>query len=244
MDDGRARRFGGPPPVEGGAPRATPRPGRSIPDAGARCHDYVAATLSWREVAERPSPGSAARRRSRCTGKCLTVSLPVQYDGRQAMDFLHCPNCHKRTGHKRALGFGTLFLVLLTLGGGLLLIPFYAKRCIVCGMSGGNISPEGQHVIHFLLIALGVVLVWLWITGGRRDPSWPTTSKRRPRSRPSRRRVVRCVTARRSVLRPWTGGQSMECGGRRGTRGAVGAGIPARGARTQAQDLPRRGLDE
>jgi hypothetical protein len=45
----------------------------------------------------------------------------------------YCPVCQKTTGHARRLGFGTLFMVLLTCGFGLLLLPLYPKRCTVCG---------------------------------------------------------------------------------------------------------------
>ncbi|VAX34551.1 hypothetical protein MNBD_NITROSPIRAE03-1231 [hydrothermal vent metagenome] len=51
------------------------------------------------------------------------------------MDFTHCTNCQKKTGHKRSLGIGTLFAVLLTGGFWLLALPFYPKRCIVCGQA-------------------------------------------------------------------------------------------------------------
>jgi len=49
------------------------------------------------------------------------------------MEMLDCQNCGKRTGHKRTLGFGTFFAVLITFGLWILTIPFYPKRCIICG---------------------------------------------------------------------------------------------------------------
>ena len=49
------------------------------------------------------------------------------------MRFHHCSNCNKKTGHKRALGWGTFFAVLITAGLWLLIIPLYPKRCIICG---------------------------------------------------------------------------------------------------------------
>jgi len=49
------------------------------------------------------------------------------------MKFYYCPHCGRETGHKRALGWGTFFAVLLTGGLWLLAIPFYPKRCIICG---------------------------------------------------------------------------------------------------------------
>jgi hypothetical protein len=38
------------------------------------------------------------------------------------------------TGHKRHLGWGTFFGSVVTLGTSLAAIPFYPKRCIICGM--------------------------------------------------------------------------------------------------------------
>jgi len=58
------------------------------------------------------------------------------------MDFTHCTNCGKKTGHKRSLGIGTIFAVLLTSGFWLLAIPFYPKRCIVCGQSADRSKQE------------------------------------------------------------------------------------------------------
>lgn len=49
------------------------------------------------------------------------------------MEFRYCPNCRKDTGHRRVLGWGTFFIVIVTSGFWLLAIPFYPKRCIVCG---------------------------------------------------------------------------------------------------------------
>jgi hypothetical protein len=54
------------------------------------------------------------------------------------MQMLHCPNCGKLSGFKRALGFGTFFMVLLTFGLWLLVIPFYPARCINCGLTRGS----------------------------------------------------------------------------------------------------------
>ena len=54
------------------------------------------------------------------------------------MQMLHCPNCGKPSGFKRALGFGTFFMVVLTCGLWLLLIPFYPARCINCGLTRGS----------------------------------------------------------------------------------------------------------
>jgi hypothetical protein len=51
------------------------------------------------------------------------------------MQMIYCPNCEKLTGFKRVLGFGTFFMVLLTSGLWLLVIPFYPERCITCGLT-------------------------------------------------------------------------------------------------------------
>ncbi len=51
------------------------------------------------------------------------------------MQMIHCPNCGKLTGFKRALGFGTFFMVLITCGLWLLVIPLYPMRCITCGLT-------------------------------------------------------------------------------------------------------------
>lgn len=51
------------------------------------------------------------------------------------MRMMQCPNCGKFSGFKRALGFGTFFMVLLSCGLWLLIIPFYPARCIHCGLT-------------------------------------------------------------------------------------------------------------
>src|SRR5208282_3111972 len=54
------------------------------------------------------------------------------------MQMIQCPNCGRLTGFKRALGFGTFFMVILTAGLWLLVIPFYPARCINCGLTRGT----------------------------------------------------------------------------------------------------------
>ena len=49
------------------------------------------------------------------------------------MEYLYCPNCGRKTGHKRAVGVGTFIGTVATFGLSLATIPFYPKRCIVCG---------------------------------------------------------------------------------------------------------------
>jgi len=54
------------------------------------------------------------------------------------MEYSYCPNCRKKTGHKRALGWGTFFGGIFTLGASTLAIPFYPTRCIICGMESSG----------------------------------------------------------------------------------------------------------
>lgn len=61
------------------------------------------------------------------------------------MEMLYCKNCKHVTGHKRSLGIGTFFAVLVTGGLWLLAIPFYPKRCIVCGLSNNTYYTVPKH---------------------------------------------------------------------------------------------------
>lgn len=61
------------------------------------------------------------------------------------MENSYCPNCKKNTGHKRALGWGTFFAVLITGGFWILAIPLYPKRCIVCGYSNSEELPQWTY---------------------------------------------------------------------------------------------------
>lgn len=49
------------------------------------------------------------------------------------MEMFKCANCEENRGVKRNIGIGTLIAAILTMGWSLLLIPFYPKRCIICG---------------------------------------------------------------------------------------------------------------
>jgi hypothetical protein len=73
------------------------------------------------------------------------------------MEMNFCPNCGKRTGYKRALGFGTFFALLLTAGFWLLALPFYPKRCIACGLSKTESVPWYRTWRLGLVLAVGVV---------------------------------------------------------------------------------------
>ena len=58
----------------------------------------------------------------------------------------YCSNCGRNTGHKRAIGWGTFFAVLITGGFWFLAIPFYPKRCIMCGgTTVGHITKSADH---------------------------------------------------------------------------------------------------
>lgn len=73
------------------------------------------------------------------------------------MTFEQCDNCGKRTGHKRALGWGTFFMVLLTFGFWLLAIPLYPVRCIACGATPKTKASDWLWLILPLIFLLWVV---------------------------------------------------------------------------------------
>ena len=66
-----------------------------------------------------------------------------------------CTNCGKQTGHKRALGWGTFFAVILTGGLWLFAIPFYPSRCIVCG----NSEKQTNVAIKVIFVIIGIFVV-------------------------------------------------------------------------------------
>jgi hypothetical protein len=89
------------------------------------------------------------------------------------MQMIQCPNCGKLTGFKRALGFGTFFMVLLTCGLWLLAIPLYPARCMTCGLTRGSafthnfatwyrgLSPTAKALVLILpaLLFFGLVML-------------------------------------------------------------------------------------
>ena len=82
------------------------------------------------------------------------------------MELIYCPNCGKRSGFKRALGFGTLFMVVITLGLWLLIIPFYPARCINCGMTRGsafweNLKSNPRMAVTTSSVLFGLVVVFV-----------------------------------------------------------------------------------
>jgi len=70
------------------------------------------------------------------------------------MKIEYCNNCGKRTAHKRAVGAGTIIGGLYTLGFSWLAIPWYASRCIVCGLTaqeaggGQTFHARGGQTFH------------------------------------------------------------------------------------------------
>ena len=48
------------------------------------------------------------------------------------MSLKYCALCKRNVEPKRAIGIGTLLLVLCTFGFWLLLIPLYRKKCPIC----------------------------------------------------------------------------------------------------------------
>ena len=100
------------------------------------------------------------------------------------MQMIQCPNCGRLTGFKRALGFGTFFMVLLTCGLWLLVIPFYPARCITCGLTRHTavfhnfgvwyrgLSPAARG---FVIIAPLALLFGLGILNALKNGSQPKT---------------------------------------------------------------------
>lgn len=68
------------------------------------------------------------------------------------MEMIYCSNCKKVTGHKRAVGMGTLLGAVSTLGLSLGAVPFYPKRCVVCGATNQNSdTPSVASKIEYLI---------------------------------------------------------------------------------------------
>jgi hypothetical protein len=49
------------------------------------------------------------------------------------MPTMICPTCGNTTWFRRQFGIGTLILILVTAGFWILALPFYRKRCPICG---------------------------------------------------------------------------------------------------------------
>src|SRR5208282_370449 len=74
-----------------------------------------------------------------------------------------CANCGQPRGFARRLGFGTLFMVLITFGLWLFVIPFYPARCITCGLTRGTahftVLPEWAKIALPATVILLVIIV-------------------------------------------------------------------------------------
>jgi len=82
------------------------------------------------------------------------------------MQVAYCPNCGKNTGHKRALGAGTILGAVVPGGVSLLAVPGYGKRCVICGLTveeatqkqtSTNVTARDQA--QGWLVLLGVILL-------------------------------------------------------------------------------------
>ena len=64
--------------------------------------------------------------------------------GRSMMTQLkHCQACQRSVPAKRHFGVGTLIFVIMTLGWGILLLPFWKKRCTICKSDALQDLPQG-----------------------------------------------------------------------------------------------------
>ena len=102
------------------------------------------------------------------------------------MEMIFCPNCGKRSGFKRALGFGTFFMVLITFGLWLLMLPFYPVRCINCGLMRAsakweNASRGGKILIacFWICVVVGSLMVLYSMRATPRSEQ-PTQPERQP----------------------------------------------------------------
>lgn len=90
------------------------------------------------------------------------------------MEISYCPSCEKETGHKRMLGWGTLLGCIFTFGLWILSIPFYPKRCIICGHTS-NI-PESARPWYRTwqgVTAIAVVLLFIVILAKEKEHPQP-----------------------------------------------------------------------
>ena len=60
------------------------------------------------------------------------------------MDIRYCPNCKQNTCYKRDFGVGTAILVIITSGIWLLAMPFYKKKCKICGCEQFDIAKNNK----------------------------------------------------------------------------------------------------
>ncbi len=81
------------------------------------------------------------------------------------MKALFCSNCKKYTGFKRNLGIGTIIMIVLTTGLWILLLPFYPKRCVVCGLDIDRIRKNkfAKAFGTVVLVLLGFFFIYIFI---------------------------------------------------------------------------------
>jgi hypothetical protein len=78
------------------------------------------------------------------------------------MQVAYCQNCRKNTGHKRAIGAGTILGAVVTGGVSLLAVPSYGKRCVICGLTVEEATPKENTS---RVTALDQVQGWLVLIG-------------------------------------------------------------------------------
>ena len=86
------------------------------------------------------------------------------------MQMIQCPNCGKLTGFKRALGFGTFFMVVITGGLWLLAILFYPLRCITCGLTSSD-ARGSRGALAFVFILILAAMFGIFTHTGKRSDS-------------------------------------------------------------------------
>ena len=102
------------------------------------------------------------------------------------METAHCESCGRATGHKRALGWGTFFAVFVTLGFWLLALPFYPKRCVVCGTQASGVTQQasiGSDGFKRLLFIGGALVLFLFVAhlfSGASKDNTPASSEAHP----------------------------------------------------------------
>src|ERR1035437_2529468 len=78
------------------------------------------------------------------------------------MEMMFCTSCDRTMGFKRALGWGTYLAIVLTGGLWLLSIPFYPKRCVVCGTPKGGLSVRVPLLLITMVAGISLVLWSGW----------------------------------------------------------------------------------
>ncbi len=140
----------------------------------------------------------------------------------------YCSSCQRVIGHKRALGWGTFFAVVLTGGIWLLTIPFYQKRCVICGnlSSGPPASEKGRAgaatppsaprynprvtLVVLGLLVLGIALIitlsLLQSPGSRTTLPAPRPAQSQAKDDPKEAAIAACRAALGPITIEATGG--------------------------------------